>query len=136
MRCRKGMGEMSHMRFNPCLSCGACCAFYRASFYWTEVSDFTPGGVPLEMTEKLNDFRLVLKGTSGSNPRCIALNGVIGRRVACSIYQRRASVCRDFEPAWQKGVANPACDKARKAWGLAPLNLASWIDHRNFPKAA
>jgi Fe-S-cluster containining protein len=88
------------------------------------------------MTEKLNDFRLVLKGTSGTNPRCIALNGVIGRRVACSIYARRASVCREFEPAWQNGVANPACDKARKAWGLALLNLEAWIDHRNFPKAA
>ncbi|MDX1269447.1 MAG: YkgJ family cysteine cluster protein, partial [Oceanisphaera sp.] len=26
---------------NPCLTCGACCAFFRVSFYWGEIhSDF------------------------------------------------------------------------------------------------
>jgi len=23
---------------NPCLSCGACCAFFRASFHWLETA--------------------------------------------------------------------------------------------------
>jgi uncharacterized protein len=134
--CGKKIAEMLPMPVNPCLSCGACCAFYRASFYWSEAAEFSPGGVPGEMTEKLNDFRLAMKGTGGTNPRCIALNGFIGRRVSCSIYERRASVCREFEPAWQNHAANPRCDKARAAWGLAPLNPESWIDPRNFPKAA
>ena len=124
------------MVFSPCLSCGACCAFYRASFYWTEASDDASGGVPADMTEKLNDFRLAMKGTGGSSPRCIALNGFIGRAVACSIYERRASVCREFEPSWKTNAANPRCDKARAAWGLAALTPESWIDPRNFPKAA
>ena len=22
--------------WNPCITCGACCAYFRASFYWTE----------------------------------------------------------------------------------------------------
>ena len=43
---------------------------------------------------------------------------------------------REFEPAWQYQAANPRCDKARAAWGLAPLNPESWVDPRNFPKAA
>jgi hypothetical protein len=122
---------------NPCLSCGACCAFYRASFYWSEaVSEYNPGGVPGELTEKFNDFRLAMKGSGGGNPRCIALKGFIGRSVSCSIYERRASICREFDPSWQNNVPNPRCDKARAAWGLAPLTPESWIDPRNFPKAA
>lgn len=135
-RCGKGRAELSADPVNPCLSCGACCAYYRASFYWTEASDSTPGGVPFEMTEKLNDFRLAMKGTGGSSPRCIALNGFIGRAVACSIYARRASVCREFEPSWKNNDVNPRCDKARVAWGLAALTPESWTDPRNFPKAA
>ena len=122
---------------NPCLNCGACCAFYRASFYWSEASsELSPCGVPSELTEKLNDFRLAMKGTGGGNPRCIALEGFIGRTVSCCIYERRASICREFEPSWQNKTTNPRCDKARAAWGLAPLTPESWIDPHNFPKAA
>ncbi len=126
----------SSVSVNPCLSCGACCAFYQASFYWTETEDFTPGGVPIEMTRKLNDFRLVMKGTSGSTPRCIALTGFVGQRVACTIYARRSSVCRCFEASWRNNAPNPYCDKARKAWRLEPLNPDSWKAGRDFPKAA
>jgi len=121
---------------NPCLSCGACCAFYRASFYWAESGEVTAGGVPPELTQKLNDFRLVMKGTSGSSPRCVALNGFIGRSVACSIYERRSSVCRAFEASWQSNAPNPDCDQARRVWGLEPLKPESWFDDRNLPKAA
>jgi Fe-S-cluster containining protein len=124
------------MSVNPCLSCGACCAFYRASFYWTEAEDLTPGGVPLELTKKLNDFRLVMKGSGGESPRCIAMKGFIGRKVSCSIYEKRPSVCREFEPSWQNTTPNPRCDMARLAWDLEPLKPESWLDPRNFPKAA
>lgn len=124
------------MCVNPCLACGACCAFYRASFYWMEADVFTPGGAPEELTQKLNDFRLVMKGTNGSVPRCIALNGIVGRQVTCSIYERRSSVCRDFEPSWQNNSCNPDCDKARRAWGLEPMTPEFWFDDWNFPQAA
>lgn len=132
----QGIPEVPPAPVNPCLSCGACCAFYRASFYWTEAADTTPGGVPAEMTEKLTDFRLAMKGTGGGSPRCVALNGFIGRAVTCGIYEQRASVCREFEPSWQSNAPNPRCDKARAAWGLMPLKPESWIDPRDFPKAA
>jgi len=104
------------------LRCGACCAFYRASFHWSEAEDFACGGVPLELTRKLTEHRLVMRGTEGSHPRCVALGGIIGKRAFCSIYGRRPSVCRQFEPSWSIGVPNPDCDKARLAWGLRPLN--------------
>ena len=128
--------QVNKLVVNVCLSCGACCAFYRASFYWSEAEDHTAGGVPLKMAKKLNDFRLVMRGTEGANPRCIALLGDIGRSVRCSIYERRASICREFEPSWQNHAPNPRCDKARLAWGMKPLTVESWFDPTDIPTAA
>jgi uncharacterized protein len=115
---------MEHL--HPCLACGACCAYFRASFYWAEADDATPGGVPVEMTRKLNDHRRSMVGMDGPSPRCIALQGEIGKLVSCSIYENRASVCRAFGPSWETGQPNERCDKARAAWGLRPLTPEDW----------
>ncbi len=123
-------------KMNACLTCGACCAFFRASFYWSEANDVTPGGVPVHLTRKLNDFLRVMIGTNRAKPRCIALSGTIGSKVRCVIYPRRASVCRDFEASWSNGVHSERCDRARAAWGLLPLRPDSWISPGHFPKAA
>lgn len=104
----------------PCLTCGACCAYYRASFHWTEADD-AGGTVPVGSTEDFDAFRRAMKGTNQPNPRCVALDGEIGVRVACSIYGARSSVCREFPPAWQNGEPNEKCDRARIAWGLEPI---------------
>ena len=117
---------------NPCLTCGACCAFYRASFYWAETASGTPGGVPDQLTEKINDFRVQMKGTRGPKPRCIALMGSIGQSVYCSVYEQRASVCRDFQPSLLDGAVNERCDRARQAHGLKPLTPGDW-DLEGFP---
>lgn len=121
---------------NMCLSCGACCAYFRASFYWAEGNDVTPGGVPVHLTEKLNDFRRVMIGTNRVQPRCIALGGTIGQEVSCRVYDQRASVCREFEASWINGVHNERCDRARAAWNLQPLTPGSWHIPGNFPLAA
>ncbi|MDF1590031.1 MAG: YkgJ family cysteine cluster protein [Desulfobacterales bacterium] len=119
---------------NPCLRCGACCAYYRASFYWAESNDLS--GVPPDLTEKLNDFYVVMKGTHSPRPRCIALEGQIGIAVCCSIYEHRASVCRNFTPSWESGIPNERCDKARAAWNLKPLAPATWYQPDCLDKAA
>ena len=106
---------------NPCLTCGACCAYYRASFYWTEGDDVAGGTVPVDLTESLNLHLRVMRGTNNPNPRCIALDGEIGHCVSCSIYNLRSSVCREFPYSWENGIHNERCDKARQAWGLEPL---------------
>lgn len=124
------------MTSNPCLRCGACCAFFRASFYWAEADEITPGGVPMELTDKLNDFLLVMKGTNQTNPKCICLSGEIGRKVCCQVYQQRASTCKGFEASWINGERNLRCDQARFAWGLQPLIPESWQDTPILPRAA
>lgn len=106
---------------NPCLNCGACCAYYRASFYWTEADDAPGGSVPAEMTVQVSPWHRAMRGTDSSKPRCCALQGEIGLSVACSIYPLRASPCRDFPASWSDGAHNPRCDSARRLWGLEPL---------------
>lgn len=110
---------------NPCITCGACCAFFRCSFYWRETEE-GGGTVPDQLTEDLTEHRKVMRGTDARNPRCIALMGDIGDRVYCAIYDRRSTTCRIFIPSWENGEHNPDCDRARAAHGLRPLTPSDW----------
>jgi len=112
---------------NPCLGCGACCATFRVSFYWTETESFLGGTVPAELTEKLNPSCVVMRGTNHPCPRCIALAGEIGVNALCRIYPQRASVCRDVQPAWLNDQPSHQCDKGRARHGLPPLQPGWWI---------
>ncbi len=105
---------------NPCLTCGACCAFYKATFHRSETASAC-GSVPDELVEDHDSFRVVMRGTRWAKPRCTALHGDIGVSVGCSIYEARSSTCREFPYAWEHGDAHDKCDRARLAWGLAPL---------------
>jgi len=122
------------MAFNPCIRCGACCACFRASFYWGEADDVTPGGVPVALTDDLNHYVRAMKGTNRGDPWCIALEGVIGESVACSIYERRATVCRSFIPSYENGEQNPRCDQARARHGMPPLTPQDWEQDRPTPE--
>ncbi|MCB9797712.1 MAG: YkgJ family cysteine cluster protein [Alphaproteobacteria bacterium] len=112
-------------RVHPCLSCGACCAAYRVSFYWAEADD-GHGEVPVGLTVPISPHLRAMAGTHRAPPRCVALMGDVGQRVACSIYAKRSSTCREFEPSWESGRHNPACDKARALHGLPPLKPERW----------
>ncbi|EEV2467373.1 YkgJ family cysteine cluster protein, partial [Escherichia coli] len=63
---------------NPCMTCGACCAFFRVSFYWAEADD-AGGKVPVSLTEQISPFHRCMRGTSQKNPRCVALAGTPGK---------------------------------------------------------
>jgi Fe-S-cluster containining protein len=86
------------------------------------------GEVPPALIEKLDPHRVVMRGTQALHPRCIALEGAVGRDVHCRIYAQRPSVCRDVQPSWELGVQNPQCDKARVAHGMPPLTPQDWPD--------
>ncbi|MBN1504142.1 MAG: YkgJ family cysteine cluster protein [Candidatus Eisenbacteria bacterium] len=112
---------------NPCLTCGACCARFRVSFYWGETDAVKGGTVPFVLTEHVTRFRLCMQGTNQRNPRCVALKGEIGKRVTCTIYATRPTTCREFGIRFEDGkiYATKAelerCNQARAAWGLPPL---------------
>ena len=104
-----------------CLACGACCASFRVSFYWSESDEATAGSVPAEMTCQVAPLLCAMKGTDQPHPRCIALQGTVGARVRCTIYDRRPSVCREVVLSGHVVRASPWCDRARAICGLPPL---------------
>ena len=111
--------------WNPCLDCGACCAYFRNSFYWSEADPSAGGLTPPELTVKLTPYRAVMRGTEQVPPRCVALEGEIGKKVRCVIHPLRPSPCREFHASWIDGVHNERCDRARAAHGLPPLEPPS-----------
>lgn len=110
------MSELS----NPCVSCGACCAHFRVSFYWAEADD-AGGLVPTELTEPLSLLMRNMRGTNDRAPRCVALQGDIGGCVSCGIYEQRPTPCREFSMSGEAGIHNEACDRARARYGLPAL---------------
>ncbi len=113
---------------HPCLRCGACCAYFRVAFHWSETEAFLGGNVPSELTEKLDHHRVAMHGTNTSQPRCTALQGVVGEAAHCGIYTQRPSVCREVQPSWEFGAVSAQCDKARLAHGLPILQPGDWVD--------
>lgn len=111
---------------NPCVGCGACCAFFRATFHWLEC--LSGGGtVPDDTVVQITPHIVAMKGTEVSNtPHCINLKGVIGETGHCGGYLTRSSTCRDFPASYQYGEHNERCDKARIKHGLRVLNSSDW----------
>ncbi|MCP5277819.1 MAG: YkgJ family cysteine cluster protein [Thiobacillus sp.] len=107
---------------NPCLRCGAYCAHYRVSFYWSEAEPLLGGCVPNELTEPLNHHLGAMRGTLQAPVRCVALEGKVGEAVCCSIYEKRSSACRDLEPWGENGHPTDKCSRARAAHNLPPLD--------------
>ncbi|MQY51987.1 YkgJ family cysteine cluster protein [Rhodocyclus gracilis] len=104
-----------------CHGCGACCAAYRVDFHRAEV-DSAPGGtVPAALVVPLTASLVRLRGTDESPPRCVALVGEIGVSAACSIYALRPGPCREFGELAPLGIADDACQRARRRHGLPPL---------------
>lgn len=135
---------MSHE--NICQHCGACCAYFRVSFYWGESDPLQGGKVPPEMTEEENEFFNNMLGTNQSHPYCQALEGKIGGEVSCAIYENRPSPCSDFGIHYVHGKIEISreelqrCNKARAGWNLPPLVMEELIrgnDHQgstSFPE--
>lgn len=109
------------MAENPCVSCGACCATYRVSFYCGEVDEFPGGVVPTGLVEMVTPTMACMKGTGSQPPRCVALRGKVGERASCAIYEFRPSPCREFAPFAAVGQGDDACNDARRRHGLPPL---------------
>ncbi len=97
---------------NPCLSCGACCAYYRIIFHADEAL-----AIPAEYLEQIQSGVSCMKGTNIYPPRCAALRGEVGEQVSCAIYENRPSTCREFNEYELDGTPNMRCFKLR---GITP----------------
>lgn len=111
---------------NPCTRCGACCAAFRVDFDRDEWEGAGTGGrVPEGLADEIGGRLVRLRGTDRTPPRCAALVGRIGERVACGIHEWRPSPCREFGARAPFGIGDPACDAARRRHGLPPLGGAA-----------
>ncbi len=59
---------------NPCMTCGACCAYFRVSFYWAEADD-AGGLVPSALTEPLTPFLPPISARAAARP-CLAISAM------------------------------------------------------------
>lgn len=105
---------------SPCLTCGACCANFRVSFYWGECQS-VGGTIPDELTLQISPHHACMKGTEKNPVRCVALVGTPGEHVCCNIYEQRSSTCREFDMFNTDGSINEACTHARAVYGLPPV---------------
>jgi Fe-S-cluster containining protein len=48
---------------DPCLTCGACCASFRVSFYWAESDEAAVDSVPAALTCQVAPLLCAMKGT-------------------------------------------------------------------------
>jgi Fe-S-cluster containining protein len=99
---------------SACTACGACCACFRVDFSVHEMEDLG-GPVPTGLAVAVNGSTMRLRGTDHSPPRCAALAGKVGEKVACGIYEWRPSPCREF------AEGSEACGRARARHGLPAL---------------
>ncbi|XID76108.1 YkgJ family cysteine cluster protein [Alkanindiges sp. WGS2144] len=112
---------------NPCLTCGACCAHFRVSFYWAESE---AKGLPVALTEQVNHFFSCMRGTNQAKPRCQCLEGELGQQVSCSIYAQRPEACKEVQAGDDK------CNRARLRHGFVPLNRIALINIAPVPEAS
>ena len=106
---------------NPCMTCGACCAYFRVSFYWAEASD-GGGTVPVHLTEPLSPSALHERYESKAGPLC----GVT-RRAAC----RPAAPSMRIAPA-RVGTLRCLAKRVRSTKPVIAPARAS--DYRRFTK--
>jgi hypothetical protein len=79
------------------------------------------GSVPDGLTVDVSHHTCRMRGTDHTPPRCAALTGTVGQRVACAIHEWRPSPCREFGARAPFGIGDAACDAARRRHGLPPL---------------
>jgi Fe-S-cluster containining protein len=88
-----------------CRKCGACCSF-KWSWPVLRRDRADAVGIPKEMV--LPGLPL-LRSTHG---RCVALRGLVGCAVSCTIYENRPQACQRFVPG------GALCLEARAKFGI------------------
>ena len=94
---------------NPCLTCGACCAY---SENWPRFSTEDDAALDLIPKELVNARG---SGMRCDGDRCAALKGRNGVAASCTIYTIRPEVCRTCMPG------DAECAMARRKHGLPVL---------------
>ncbi len=106
---------------NPCMTCGACCAYFRVSFYWAEADD-AGGLVPSALTRTADPFPALHERHQSAPETLRGLSGGYRRRRSLH-YCKKLGLRRvaEFAMSGENGEENDACNRARARYGLPPL---------------
>ncbi len=114
-----------------CMDCGACCSYFRVSFYFGELASMPSGFVPDQHTNQLNAHMCSMNGTDyalgQASQRCDCLEGKVGTQTKCTIYDSRPTPCREFNPYDELGIPDERCNKARLHHGLPELKSVAIV---------
>jgi Fe-S-cluster containining protein len=99
-----------------CLTCGACCQSFLCvgvrpsddvdtDFCWDITVETSEGDIVVDRYLRRSEEMLA----------CAAFEGNIGEKVACTIYETRPAMCRDFE------AGSDRCHALRRAYGIEPF---------------
>lgn len=84
-----------------CLECGACCAIDSTIPSWAHkpIENSDPNLNYLKINQYVNTYILgyFQMKISKNCDRCIALEGDLGKRVSCKVYEHRPNICKNFE---------------------------------------
>lgn len=90
-----------------CQACGACCDYSALWPRFSLESDEDIARIPADFIARDEG------GMRCIGNRCVALEGIVGAHVACTVYEVRPQVCRACMPG------DDACLLARSRHGLA-----------------
>lgn len=99
-----------------CLTCGACCQSLLC--VGVRPSDNVDRERYWEITTESEDAELVVDKylkRNGETLACAALEGMIGEKVACTIYETRPVMCHHFD------AGSDRCHAIRRAFGIEPF---------------
>lgn len=97
-----------------CRQCGACCAYFQQ--IPVLIVDATPRALTWAVWDDgdRDGERLRWLRREPVAGRCVALDGRVGERVSCSIYELRPQACREFE------AGSDRCYALRRMYGIEP----------------
>src|SRR5215213_2871846 len=97
-----------------CLGCGACCSYFHR--IPVRLTDPTPRKLTWKVWEDgaVSGQKLLWMRREPEAGECIALDGEVGERAFCAIYELRPDSCRAFE------AGSDRCRAARRMYGLEP----------------
>lgn len=99
-----------------CLTCGACCQSLLC--VGVRPSDSVDPELSWDITVQTDDGEIVVDRYLRRNEEtlaCVALEGNIGERVACTIYETRPTMCHHFD------AGSDRCHAIRRAFGIEPF---------------
>lgn len=116
------------MKSDKCKTCGICCCVISLG------RDDNPNNPELEFINNPENEELIIKDFNGNltlGPRenclrCSFLKGILGKKVACSLYNKnRPKICNDY-PKDERDIG--LCNKLREKYCLGPVTMGDFFD--------